>query len=90
VWEDGRFGSIAWKQQRRFGRTFGVDFGNPDFVAFAESFGIPAWRCDDATTFAERLEEALASGGPSLIVIPIDYSSDVTIAGKLGEETMPT
>jgi acetolactate synthase-1/2/3 large subunit len=90
VWEDGRFGSIAWKQQRRFGRTFGVDFGNPDFVGLAESFGIPAWRCDDATTFAKRLGEALASGGPSLIVIPIDYSSDVTMAGKLGEETMPT
>ncbi|HYU58502.1 MAG TPA: thiamine pyrophosphate-dependent enzyme, partial [Actinomycetota bacterium] len=90
VWEDGRFGSIAWKQRRRFGRTFGTDFGNPDFVALAESFGMPAWRCEDASDFAKRLAEALAAGEPSLIVIPIDYSPDVAIVGELGEETVPT
>ena len=45
VWEDRRFGSIAWKQQARFGETFGVDFTNPDFVKLAESFGMAAWRC---------------------------------------------
>ena len=32
VWENHQFGSIAWKQQRRFDRHFGTDFGNPDFV----------------------------------------------------------
>ncbi|MGH2794910.1 MAG: acetolactate synthase large subunit [Actinomycetota bacterium] len=90
VWEDGTFGSIAWKQQRRFGRTFGVEFGNPDFVAFAESFGIPGWRCETATEFAKCLEEALATDGPSLIVIPIDYSPDVAIVGELGKETVAT
>ncbi|MGH2726787.1 MAG: acetolactate synthase large subunit [Actinomycetota bacterium] len=90
VWEDGRFGSIAWKQRRRFGRTFGTDFGNPDFVGFAQSFGIPAWRCEDASDFAKRLEEALLEDGPSLIVLPIDYSPDVAIVGELGEETVAT
>jgi acetolactate synthase-1/2/3 large subunit len=64
VWQDDGFGSIAWKQEMRFGRHFGTDFGNPDLVRFAESFGIPAWRCDTATDFAKRLEEALAAGRP--------------------------
>jgi acetolactate synthase-1/2/3 large subunit len=54
-------------------------------VRFAESFGIPAWRCDTATDFAKRLEEALAADGPSLIAVPIDYSPDVAIVEDLGE-----
>ncbi|MHB1595730.1 MAG: thiamine pyrophosphate-dependent enzyme [Streptosporangiaceae bacterium] len=29
VWENGQFGSIAWKQDARFGRHFGTDFTNP-------------------------------------------------------------
>jgi acetolactate synthase I/II/III large subunit len=90
VWEDGTFGSIAWKQKRRFGRTFGIDFGNPDFVALAESFGMPAWRCENATEFGKCLEEALETDGPSLIVISIDYSPDVAIVGDLGQETVAT
>jgi acetolactate synthase-1/2/3 large subunit len=90
VWEDGGFGSITWKQERRFGRHFGTEFGNPDFVRFAESFGIPAWRCETASDFAKGLDEALATDGPSLIAVPIDYSPDVAIVGELGEEVPPT
>jgi acetolactate synthase I/II/III large subunit len=59
-------------------------------VRFAESFGIPAWRCDTATDFAKRLDEALAADGPSLIAVPIDYSPDVAIVEELGEEPTAT
>lgn len=85
VWEDGRFGSIAWKQEQRYGRRFGTDFGNPDFVRFAESFGMPAWRCDTAANLAEALKEALRAEVPSLIALPIDYSPDIAIVGELGD-----
>ena len=44
VWRDDGYGLIDWKQRNEFGRPFGVEFGNPDFVALAASFGIPAWR----------------------------------------------
>lgn len=90
VWENGQFGSIVWKQDRRFGRHFGTDFGNPDFVALAKAFGLPAWRTASATDFADRLAEALALDVPSLIVVPVDYSLDLAIADELGEETAPT
>lgn len=83
VWEDGGFGSITWKQERRFGRHFGTEFGNPDLVAFAGSFGIPAWRCETASELAERLGQAIASDGPSLIAVPIDYSPDVRLEREL-------
>ena len=61
IWENGQYGSIVWKQDKKFGRHFGVDFTNPDFVKLAESFGMPAWRCDSADDFGERLRHALRS-----------------------------
>lgn len=88
IWENEQYGSIVWKQEREFGRRFGTDFKNPDFVTLAESFGMPAWRVDSADAFARRLHEALALDVPSLITLPIDYSADVAIAAELGEETV--
>jgi acetolactate synthase-1/2/3 large subunit len=80
----------VWKQDKKFGRHFGVDFGNPDFVKLAEAFGLPAWRCASADEFPRRLADALAQDGPSLIVVPIDYSIDVAISETLGAETVAT
>jgi acetolactate synthase-1/2/3 large subunit len=90
IWENGEFGSIAWKQDKKFGRHFDVEFGNPDFVQLGESFGMPAWRCVSAQEFTPRLREALALDTPSLIVVPIDYSIDVAISEQLGAETVAT
>ncbi len=90
VWENSQFGSIVWKQDKKFGRHFGVDFGNPDFVKLAEAFGMPAWRCGSADEFGRRLEEALALDVPTLIVVPIDYSVDVAISRELGAEIVAT
>ena len=88
VWEDGGFGSIRWRQDRKFGRHFGTEFGNPDLVQLASSFGIAAWRCETASDLARRLDEALRLSGPSVIVLPIDYTPDVAIVAGLGAETI--
>lgn len=89
VWENKQFGSIVWKQDNKFGEHFGVDFTNPDFVKLAESFGMPAWRCEATEDFGRHLRHALALDVPSLIVMPIDYSIDVRLA-ELGVETVAT
>jgi acetolactate synthase-1/2/3 large subunit len=89
VWENRQFGSIVWKQDNKFGEHFGVDFTNPDFVKLAEAFHMPAWRAGSIEDFADRLGHALTLDGPSLIVVPIDYSQDVTIS-ELGTETVAT
>jgi acetolactate synthase I/II/III large subunit len=88
VWENRQYGSIAWKQEKRFGRHFGTDFENPDFVGLAEAFGLPAWRCDSVEDYRRRLGEALALDVPSLIAVAVDYSPDVAIAEELGAETV--
>jgi acetolactate synthase-1/2/3 large subunit len=90
VWENHQYGSIVWKQDKKFGSHFGVDFGNPDFVKLAESFGLPAWRCESADDFGARLRHALTLDLPSLIVLPIDYSLDVAISEELGAEIVST
>ena len=91
IWENGEFGSIAWKQDKKFGRHFDVDFGNPDFVKLAEAFGMPAWRCASADDVRHHLRHALTLDVPSLIVVPIDYSIDVARGmAELGAETVAT
>jgi acetolactate synthase-1/2/3 large subunit len=90
VWEDSRFGSIVWKQEKRFGEHFGTDFTNPDFVRLAEAFGLAAFRCEAVEDLGRHLRHALALDVPSLIVVPIDYSIDVAISEELGAETVAT
>src|SRR5919202_246149 len=90
IWENQQFGSIVWKQDKKFGRHFGTDFANPDFVKLAESFGMPAWRIGSVDEYGRRLREAVALDVPSLSVLPIDYSIDVAISEELGAETVAT
>jgi acetolactate synthase-1/2/3 large subunit len=90
IWENQQFGSIVWKQEKRFGRHFGTDFSNPDFVRLAESFGLPAWRSSSVDDFCRRLRHALTLDVPSVIVVPVDYSLDVALSEALGAETVAT
>jgi acetolactate synthase I/II/III large subunit len=88
IWENSQFGSIVWKQDKKFGRHFGTDFTNPDFVKLADAFGMPAWRIEAVDDFGPTLRRALDLDVPSLIVLPIDYGEDVAISEELGTETV--
>jgi acetolactate synthase-1/2/3 large subunit len=90
IWENHQYGSIVWKQDKKFGEHFGVDFDNPDFVKLAEAFGLPGWRCESPEDFPRYLREALTKDVPSVVVLPIDYSIDVAISEELGTETVAT
>lgn len=84
VWKDGRYGVIEMNQSRRFGRPFGIEFGNPDFVQFAQSFGLPAYRVDAAADLLPTLKRALELDQPSLIEVPVDYRENMHLAERLG------
>src|SRR3954469_18197298 len=88
IWENAQYGSIVWKQDKKFGRHFGTDFTNPDFVRLADAFGMLAWRCESVADLGRHLRQALSLDVPSLIVVPIDYSIDVSISEELGTETV--
>lgn len=85
IWEDHGYGLIKWKQQGQFGKHTDLSFGNPDFVKLAESFGWHGFRCEDSSQLQSVLEESFRREGPSLVVIPIDYSENVKLSKRLGD-----
>jgi len=84
VWRDDGYGLIDWKQRNEFGRPFAVEFGNPDFVDFARSFGIAGFRPESAADLLPTLRRALNVDGPSLVEIPIDYRENLRLTDRLG------
>ncbi|HEY6571332.1 MAG TPA: acetolactate synthase large subunit [Candidatus Limnocylindrales bacterium] len=84
IWRDDGYGLIDWKQRNEFGRPFGVDFGNPDFVALAASFGVAAFRPASAADLRPTLARALDVDGPSLVEVPIDYRENLRLTEHLG------
>jgi acetolactate synthase-1/2/3 large subunit len=84
IWRDDGYGLIDWKQRNEFGRPFGVDFGNPDFVALARSFGIAGFRPESAVDLVPTLHRALEVDGPSLVEVPIDYRENLRLTEHLG------
>jgi acetolactate synthase-1/2/3 large subunit len=84
IWRDDGYGLIDWKQRNEFGRPFGVEFGNPDFVAYAQSFGMAAFRPSSAADLYPTLKRALDVRGPSLVEVPIDYAENLRLTEHLG------
>jgi acetolactate synthase-1/2/3 large subunit len=84
VWRDDGYGLIDWKQRNESLRPFGVQFGNPDLVAYAESFGIAGFRPESAADLLPTLRRALDVDGPSLVDVPIDYRENLRLTERLG------
>ena len=79
VWEDAAYGVIEWKQQQRFGRTFGTRFTNPDFVEYAHSFGLPGFRVERAADLLPTLTKALTLDLPAVVAVPVDYRENARL-----------
>ncbi len=79
---DNAFGFIKWKQQAHGFPDFALDLGNPDFVAYAESYGAIGLKVETADSLIPTLEEAFAQNGPVLVECPIDYSENVKVWGE--------
>jgi acetolactate synthase-1/2/3 large subunit len=77
--EDSAYGMIRWKQAVDRFADFGMTFGNPDFVAYAESYGARGHRIAATEELAPTLEAAFAAGGVHLVTVPIDYSENTRV-----------
>ncbi len=85
---DNGYGMIKWKQEGAEFTNYALEFGNPDFVKFAESFGAHGARVENADEFKDKLKHALESGGIWLIDCPVDYSENILVFDKeLKEKT---
>ena len=89
VWSDSRYGLIKWHQDRRFGRDSHIDFTNPDFVKYAESFGARGFRVESSEALVPVLQEALSCGTVAVVDCPVDYAENMKLTEKLGALVCP-
>jgi acetolactate synthase-1/2/3 large subunit len=85
IFNDSAYGLIGWKQMNHFGSSSFVEFGNPDFVKFAESMGLKGYRINAADELIPTLEEAFAQNVPVVIDCPVDYNENVKFSQKAGD-----
>ncbi|UPJ79245.1 acetolactate synthase large subunit [Bradyrhizobium sp. 183] len=79
ILNDGAYGMVRWKQAVRNLSDFGLTFGNPDFVRYAESFGAKGTRVKSVDALVPMLETAFIEGGVHLVDVPIDYSENTRV-----------
>jgi acetolactate synthase I/II/III large subunit len=73
VVDNGMYGTIRMHQEREYpGRVVGTGLTNPDFAAFAASFGAHGELVEKTDDFAPALDRALAAGGPALLHLVVD------------------
>jgi acetolactate synthase-1/2/3 large subunit len=89
IWQDDAYGLIKWKMNLEIGHDVATDFSNPDFVAYAQSFGARGYQVRAATDLLPMLNEALADNAVSLIACPVDYSENLRLTAALGDLTGP-
>jgi acetolactate synthase-1/2/3 large subunit len=75
ILNDSAYGMIKWKQAQSHMPEWGLDFKNPDFVAFAEAHGAHGHRITQTTELLPMLKACLAAKGVHIIDVPVDYAA---------------
>jgi len=76
VLNDSSYGMIRWKQSHAGFDDWGLEFNNPDFVQYANSYGATGHRIERTEDLVPTFEAAFAAGGVHLIDLPVDYSEN--------------
>lgn len=79
ILQDNAYGMIRWKQAVDKFPDFGMTFGNPDFVSYAQSYGAQGSVVQSCEDFVPVLESAFERGGVQLVVVPVDYSENTRV-----------
>ncbi len=79
VLDDSSYGMIRWKQYGMGYPDFGLEFKNPDFVMYAQSYGAKGHRVEKTEEFAPLLERCFAEGGVHLVDLPVDYADNYKV-----------
>ena len=82
ILNDSAYGMIRWKQANMGFQDYGLEFGNPDFVAYAEAYGANGHRVDSAAGLAPLLDQCLTTPGVHLIDCPVDYAENDEILNE--------
>jgi acetolactate synthase-1/2/3 large subunit len=83
IFNDNDYGLISWKQSVHRGRSTGTRISNPDFVAYAKSFGVEAHRPGNVPELRRQLAASLTSNAISVIEVPLDQQVNARVISKL-------
>jgi len=88
ILNDNAYGMIKWKQEGLGFENYGLDYNNPDFVKYAESYGAFGYRPESCDDFYQTLQHCLETDGVHLIDLAVDYSLNHSILNeKLKQKT---
>ncbi|MBA3981528.1 MAG: acetolactate synthase large subunit [Alcanivorax sp.] len=76
ILRDDGYGMIKWKQAQMKFDDYGLDFGNPDFVAYARAYGAQGHRVEQTDQLVPLIEKSIAAGGVHVIDVPVDYQDN--------------
>lgn len=82
ILNDNSYGMIRWKQADMGFKDWGLAYGNPDFVKYAESYGAFGYRAESAAHLGQLLAHSRDTPGVHLIECPVDYSENDQILNK--------
>ena len=88
ILRDDAYGMIKWKQTNMNFPNFGLDYGNPDFVKYAESYGAKGWRLTAANELVAMIHQCLQEPAVHVIDVPVDYSlNDATLNSEIRDRS---
>ncbi|GAA0281870.1 acetolactate synthase large subunit [Alteraurantiacibacter aestuarii] len=76
ILNDSSYGMIRWKQANMGFEDWGLTYGNPDFVKYAEAYGAKGHRVESSKHLTEVLAHCRDTPGVHLIDCPVDYSEN--------------
>ena len=76
ILNDSSYGMIRWKQVAAGFEDWGLEFNNPDFIKYAESYGAHGHRVESTDHLIPTFEAAFKAGGVHLVDVPVDYSEN--------------
>ncbi len=88
VWIDGGYNMVAIQEEAAYGRESGVRFGPVDLVKFAESMGARGMMIDSPDQVGSVLRRALATDGPVIVGVPVDYRDNPGLIAAMHEDVI--
>jgi acetolactate synthase-1/2/3 large subunit len=85
VFNDNDYGLISWKQRMSKGRSVCTKIGNPDFKAYAESFGIKGYRPESVSELKEQLGSCITGKELCVVEVPVDPAVNNELVEKLSK-----
>ncbi len=82
ILRDDGYGMIKWKQTQMEFDNYGLEYDNPDFVKYAQSYGAHGHRVERAADLVPLMQRCHETDGVHVIDVPVDYADNDRILNR--------